>query len=124
MTAGLVLLLLAGCSSGTTPKAVDGTVTLAGGGSGYREIDVRLDEGKRIEWSWTSSPGPLHFTVHSHENEGSVNDHVIRHAGSDAGHFTAPADGGYSLLWRNLGETPVELQYGVRVYGDVLRQTP
>ena len=112
--AALVLAaLVAGCTYGLdSVDAVERTIPPAGSTT----VDVRLDEGKRVEWSWTATR-PLDYEVI--DSSGRMLLSRIDRS-SDASQFTATSHGTYTLSWTNHGAQPADVTYSLRVYGDIV----
>jgi len=109
----VLTLLLAGCSSPGIEQhdAVDRTVPARGS----VEVRVELDEGKRIDYSWTAQ-GTLRFEVRNEQGQVLLS----RDAAADSGPFTATQDGTYTVAWVNNGLSPVDVRYTLRAYGNIL----
>ncbi|MFO1532778.1 MAG: hypothetical protein ABR562_03630 [Thermoplasmatota archaeon] len=107
-----VTLLATGCSS--APHVIHArTVTLEPGPDGFAEVNLVMAANATVAWSWTMTGGANYFDVHSHAG-GAVVEHVRKlDQAKDAGNFTAPKAGQYSLLWENYGAEPVSLHYEV-----------
>jgi hypothetical protein len=109
----LAVFLLAGCGSPAIDQqdAIDRTIAPAG----THSVRVQLDDGKRVEWSWTADES-LHFEV----QDSSGGRLLAKDAAQDSGQFTATQDGTYTLVWQNRGLSSVDVRYSLRAYGKIL----
>ena len=77
---------------------------------GY-EINLRFAGGAELRGSFTSTM-PLQWNVHSHPTGGVVIH--LQGTGKDGDiRFRAPADGAYSLMWKNDGDAPATLHVSI-----------
>lgn len=111
----LLPLVLPGCltdGDGEADERLEGEVELPAGGNGFLELNLLVDEGASIAFSW-SAGGDLQFDVHRHV--GGTVEFLEQTAGRDgAGAVTAPADGALSFLWENRGPAAVTVTYHLR----------
>ena len=108
------MFLLAGCTSDNgmdQDSAVDRTIPA----DGDYAVRVHLDDGKRIEWSWTATDS-LRFDVVGPDGTALLS----REGLADSGPFTATAEGEYTVVWRNGASSPVDVRYTLRAYGEIL----
>ena len=116
------LLLAAGCSgpgpggagtSGPSAPALDlhesATLPARGQQAAFHEVNLRMAANATLHYRWDAAAN-ITFNVHSHAG-GQVVTHVRHFGAAHEGNFTAPAAGGYSLMWENFGPQPVALRY-------------
>lgn len=116
----VVPLVLAGCTGGGQDPAAptaqgapatarEDTKEFIVGARGSLEYKLAMDEGARMEFSW-SAPGALYFDFHG-DREGDTSGAFTRHksgtATLDKGTFTAPFEGRHGWYWENKGSQGV-----------------
>jgi hypothetical protein len=117
LAAVVVAAAVAGCSGPSeAPPPADRiharTVTLAPGS--FAEVNVLLEAGDTLRWSWSvQGPAPF-FNVHTHNEDNSAR--ILRQTSDQTrnnGTFAAPEAGTYSLYWSNETPYPITLTYDV-----------
>lgn len=107
-------VLLAACTSPAPPDApaTSGAATLRGNPDGFMEIDLEMDAGAELSFSWQleEEDARAYFDVHIHR-EGRVEEFFSGTYHALDGTFVQPSSGGVSLLWTNTGADPVQLRY-------------
>lgn len=113
-----VLLVLSGCAE-PEPQDWPGR-DLEGGDPPWRdtwlepghalEMDFPLRTGDSLEYDWfTMDRTRIPFEVHHHTPEGADRTSLSGTFYEHQGPFVAEASAMHSLLWKNLGDSPVEL---------------
>ncbi len=74
----------------------------------YAEVNLNMVPGDGFTFNWTSS-SEVYFNVHFHGADGTERPIEERSSGL-AGNFTAPDTEVYALLWRNEGNSDVEVR--------------
>lgn len=73
------------------------------------EIKVALNEGQKVEYSWSSSGGKANFDVHGDSKELNIDYHNYE-KGSEMtkqGEIVAAFDGSHGWFWRNRTKEPI-----------------
>jgi hypothetical protein len=103
----LLAVAMGGCIDG--PQDLQETRTIPAGG--YFEINLIMRSGDALDWSWNATD-TLRHDVHTHF-DGQVQVLHEEQASHGSGALTAARNGGHSLMWRNSGADPVDLQYAL-----------
>ena len=107
ITALLTPFLLSGCMD--SQDDLQGSRTIPAGS--FFEINLVMTSGDHLEWTWNAT-GTLQSDVHTHF-DAKVQTLHEETGTSGSGAFAAEHKGGHSLLWRNAGTVPVELEYAL-----------
>lgn len=75
---------------------------------GFAEINLILDEGQSFNYTWASDQ-TVYFNIHYHDDGATVRA-VEENTTSLEGAFTAPFRQVFSLLWRNPGPLPANVE--------------
>jgi|GEM_PF-2084497 len=88
----------------------------------FAEANFTMSKGSSVSVTFANGSADVAWDVHSHEASGATKVHNKGNGGDGTVEFTAPADGVFSILWKNGGAVPtpldvsVELGAGARIH--------
>lgn len=103
----------AGCAGEASPATtIERNETVEPGS--FVELNLEMNASAELAYRWSTTPETtIAFDVHSHEGT-DVRYHEQVEASQHEGSFTAPEDGGYSLLWENTASEPVTVEIHIQ----------
>lgn len=107
-------VLLPGCGDGTDPDwDVQRLHTLAG--EAQVEAELVMTAGGAFTAAFAGDGAALPWNVHSHEPGGDTVTHVWGVDGAGSFRFVAPSDGTYWGMWVNRTDSPVMIDFKIRL---------
>ncbi|KIG16562.1 hypothetical protein DB30_04333 [Enhygromyxa salina] len=80
---------------------------------GFAEANFKMDKGSTITVTFSRGTSDFAWNVHSHDHSGGTQNHQEGVARAGTVEFSAPADGVFSVLWKNTATAATPLDVSI-----------